>query len=377
MANDKDFVVNGPVVVGKDTKVTVGTITASAIDLSTGNYFDDTLAANTTYTISNAGAVQAFQLEVTGGAVGYDLGSASYDSKSFSVASQSTDPVSIVFNDTGTKFFLLQINGSVYQYSLSTAWDVSTSSYDSISFNPTPQATNPYALEFANSGTKMYVQDYYGPVYEYTLSTAYDLSTASYSSNTYDPTQISTQGYGITFNTDGTKFYAASASEDAVFQYTLSTAYNISTATYDSKSMSVAGEDTSPYDIRFNEDGTKLFVLGLTNDTVYQYNLSTAYDVSTGTYSSISFSVTSQDNDPRGMGFGNNGTKMYIAGRTNDTIYQYSTATDVTLTWPSSIEWAAGIAPAAPANGETDVFTFTTDDGGTTYTGVKSIDNAS
>jgi hypothetical protein len=48
-----------------------------------------------------------------------------------------------------------------------------------------------------------------------------------------------------------------------------------------------------------------------------------------------------------------------------------------TLTWPSSIEWAGGIAPAAPANGETDVFTFTTDDSGTTYTGVKSIDNAS
>jgi hypothetical protein len=66
MANDKDFLVNGPVVVGKDTKVTVGSITASDIDLSTGNYFADTLAANTTYTLSNAGAVQAFQLEVTG-----------------------------------------------------------------------------------------------------------------------------------------------------------------------------------------------------------------------------------------------------------------------------------------------------------------------
>lgn len=66
MANDKDFVVNGPVVVGKDTKVTVGSIAAGTVDLSTGNYFDDTLAANTTYTISNAGAVQAFQLEVTG-----------------------------------------------------------------------------------------------------------------------------------------------------------------------------------------------------------------------------------------------------------------------------------------------------------------------
>jgi len=66
MANNKDFLVNGPVVIGKDTKVTVGSITSSDIDLATGNYFADTLAANTTYTISNAGAVQAFQLEVTG-----------------------------------------------------------------------------------------------------------------------------------------------------------------------------------------------------------------------------------------------------------------------------------------------------------------------
>ena len=66
MANNKDFLVNGPVVIGKDTKVTVGSITSSDIDLATGNYFADTLAANTTYTISNAGDVQAFQLEVTG-----------------------------------------------------------------------------------------------------------------------------------------------------------------------------------------------------------------------------------------------------------------------------------------------------------------------
>ena len=66
MANDKDFVVNGPVAIGKDTKVTVGSITSGDIDLSTGNYFADTLAANTTYTISNAGDAQSFQLEVTG-----------------------------------------------------------------------------------------------------------------------------------------------------------------------------------------------------------------------------------------------------------------------------------------------------------------------
>jgi hypothetical protein len=44
-------------------------------------------------------------------------------------------------------------------------------------------------------------------------------------------------------------------------------------------------------------------------------------------------------------------------------------STTVTLTWPSSVDWPDGIAPAAPANGATDVYTFCTRDGGTTYYG--------
>ena len=40
-----------------------------------------------------------------------------------------------------------------------------------------------------------------------------------------------------------------------------------------------------------------------------------------------------------------------------------------TITWPSSVEWPSGAAPAAPASGETDVYTFFTTDGGSTYYG--------
>ncbi len=66
MANTKDFVVKNAVEVSKDVKGTVGTITASDVDLNTGNYFVDTLAANTTYTFSNPGSVQTFIMEITG-----------------------------------------------------------------------------------------------------------------------------------------------------------------------------------------------------------------------------------------------------------------------------------------------------------------------
>ena len=47
-----------------------------------------------------------------------------------------------------------------------------------------------------------------------------------------------------------------------------------------------------------------------------------------------------------------------------------------TLLWPSSVEWAGGTAPDAPASGETDIYVFWTRDGGTTWYGVQSIDAA-
>ena len=46
----------------------------------------------------------------------------------------------------------------------------------------------------------------------------------------------------------------------------------------------------------------------------------------------------------------------------------------VTVTWPASVDWSGGTAPDAPASGETDVFVFYTQDGGTTYYGVQSGD---
>lgn len=41
----------------------------------------------------------------------------------------------------------------------------------------------------------------------------------------------------------------------------------------------------------------------------------------------------------------------------------------VTITWPASVDWAYGASPDAPASGETDVYVFYTQDGGTTYYG--------
>ena len=264
---------------------------------------------------------------VVSASVGYSLSSAVYDSVSFSVASQETGPQDIAFNSDGTKMYVIgTISDSVHQYSLSTAFDVSTASYDSVNFSVSSQDTAPLGLTFNNDGTKMYVVgNTSDSIYQYSLSTGFDLSTASYDSVSFTVSSQDTGPDGITFNSDGTKMYIIGFSNDSVFQYSLSTSFDLSTASYDSVSFSVSSQDTIPDGITFNSDGTKMYILGLSGDDVNQYTLSTAFDLSTASYDSVSFTISSQETSPSGLVFNNDGTKMYVVGTQNDKVYQYST----------------------------------------------------
>lgn len=108
MANDQDFILKNALEVGKDTKVTLGTITSGTVDLSTGNYFAQTLAANTTYTFSNPGTVQSFQMEITGASTFTITWPASVDwpfgATPASPGSGQTDLFTFVTDDGGTSY---------------------------------------------------------------------------------------------------------------------------------------------------------------------------------------------------------------------------------------------------------------------------------
>ena len=358
---------------------TGSTLATATFDTSTGNYFTHTPSADAEYGFSNAGAVQTFQLEVTGAVNGYKLSGAAYDSVSFSVSGQDTSPLDLTFNNDGTKMYIVgNANDRLYQYSLSTAYDLSTASYDSISFSVSSQDTGPSDMIFNSDGTKMYVVGFINDnIYQYSLTTAYALNTASYDSVSLSLAAQDSFPAGVAFNNNGTKMYIVGGGNDAVYQYSLSTAFDLSTASYDSVSLSISGQDTNPRGIVFNSTGTKMYMVGISSLSVHQYSLSTAFDLSTASYDSVNFSVSSQDNTPSGMAFNTDGTKMYVVGFGNDSVYQYSTGSAYTITWDADIQWAGGTAPDSPAANEKDLYTITTDDGGTTYVGVQSGDNFS
>ncbi len=262
----------------------------------------------------------------------WDVSTASYDSKSFSVSAQETSPHGLFFKSDGTKFYVVgSTSDTVYQYSCSTAWDVSTASYDSKSFSVAGQETSSTGLFFKSDGTAFYIVGQINrTVYQYSCSTAWDISTAAYANKAFSvATQLALETLtGICFKSDGTKLYILGANLRIVYQYTCSIAWDVSTnSTYDSKSFSVNVQDPNPADVQFKDDGTKFYILGDTNNTVYQYSCATSWDVSTASYDTKSFSVAGQETNPNGLFFKSDGTKFYIVGGINRTVYQYSCAT--------------------------------------------------
>jgi len=365
---------------------TVGSVSGNAtLDLTSGNVFNHTPTANTTFVLSNppaSGTAQGFTLALTGANVasGYDIANASYDNKSFSTSSQDNSSLTgLAFKSDGTKMYALtQNNFSVYQYSLSTAWDVSTASYDSVSFAVHTGYTGLADLRFKPDGTKFYVLDTgFDVVRQYSLSTAWDLSTASFDNVTFSVQTQDSSPRVLDFKPDGTKMFYGGATSETVYEYDLSTAWDISTASYSNKSFSTATQDSQLYGMTFNSSGTKMFTGGGSNDSIFQYSLSTAWDISTASYDSVSFSITSQSSYGNALNFKPDGTKLYLSSKFSNAVHQYSTGdapSAATIAYPSSVEFAGGTAPDAPAAGETDILTFYTSDGGTTYQGFKAGD---
>jgi hypothetical protein len=249
-------------------------------------------------------------------------------------------------------------NARIFEYDLSTAYDLSTISYNSVNLSVSGQDTALRDVKFNTDGTKMYVVGHTSDrVHQYSLSTAFDLSTASYDSVSFDVSSQATFPNGLAFNNDGTKMYIVDDTTDDVFQYTLSTAFDLSSASYDSVSFAV-GQDSRLRNIAFNATGTKMFITGRDNNKVFQYSLSTAFDLSTVSYDNIATDAIGSSLS--GIAFNPLGTVMFVVSAA--IAYQYTVGSVTTITLPNSIE-DTELVPLEPDKRIN--YTFATADSGT------------
>ena len=190
----------------------------------------------------------------------------------------------IAFSNDGRKVFLAergrQTHKGIEEFTLSAAYDITTArSAGTVTLN-----NQVSSVTFSNDGFKMFVsfEEFSGmsKVEEYTLPEAFDLSN-SQKRHTYDfginrdraPEFV----FDIEFSADGHKMFVVGSSK-RVFEYSLTTAFDLKTISYNARSEFLMGK--SPLvGITLSPNGDKMFVTSAEDKLVHEYALSTPFDV--------------------------------------------------------------------------------------------------
>lgn len=256
--------------------------------------------------------------------VSQDISSAGAVEASFDVSTEETVPTDVKFKSDGTKLYIIGMNSDqVRQYPLSTAWDISSAGAVEASFSVNSEEQQPQGLFFKSDGTKLFVV---GPqsdqVHEYALATPWDVSTAGAVAASFSVAGEDTSPQGLSFKADGTKLYVIGVSSGQIHQYPLSSVWDISTAGAVEASFDVTTEENDPRGLAFLSQGSKLYVIGASSDSIHQYELTTPWDISTAGEVEDSFDVSSEELVPQGVHLKFDGTKLYIVGQSQN-VRQY------------------------------------------------------
>jgi hypothetical protein len=172
---------------------------------------------------------------------------------------------------------------------------------------------------------------------------------------------------------DGYQTFAAAGVADAdVVRYVIEdgTAWEIGTGTYTASGTTLSRTvvESSNADAAINLTGTAVVFVGAVEADLREERVGSisgaTLDLSTGTVFSDAPAT-----DP---------TYVFSNPPASGTAYGFTLkvtpSATVTITWPASVKWPSGTAPDAPADGETSVFVFYTQDGGTQWFGFLAGD---
>ena len=256
-----------------------------------------------------------------GTALDYSIENITDDGVSFLISGQVTFGYGIETKPDGTRFYV-QDATAVSEYTM-TAGDVTSAAYQTPDKTIAAGGGTSRGFTLADNGTKAYSSNTVERQDRYSLSTAYDLSTMSATNQNHVMTDEVANIDDIAISPDGTKYWLLA--EEHIWQYTLSTAWDLTSETYDGVNIDFTaflggGQGT---DIEFSPDGKKLLVLKVVGQ-VYQYSLPTAWDITGATKDTFEYDWRGTDVFCWGLKYTNNGTQLLIQGYDTDRVYQFS-----------------------------------------------------
>jgi hypothetical protein len=240
-------------------------------------------------------------------------------------ASGSPVPRGIAFSPTGEKMYVVDSNNrGVYEFVLSTPWHIKTAVFNAV-FSASTYLTAANVVKISPDGTKFYIQSIDDSVYQFSMSTPWNITTAAYVKS-HSFTAQGTNFVGMDISTDGSKVYMLNGNSESpwqLYEYSLSTSWDIATASY-VRSFTSSINPAAASRLEFNSIGDVVVISGY-DGILYQYELSTPWNISTMAFSNNLYDASTELGGTtaiRNFTYEPNGFKMYI-GNGNGTIYQY------------------------------------------------------
>lgn len=252
-----------------------------------------------------------------------NISSITYSGNTLNFSSQASEPRSFDLSKSGTRIYVADTNGnSVYQYNLSTPNSLSSASYSGLSFPIGGQDTTVRGIDVTNEGNTLYMHgNDTNNMHQYSLSTSWEINSASTTGNTF--ALGTTGGRNMVTGKSGTRIYVPDISSNGVLQYDISTPYDLSSTVTQSKSLDTSTLMGNPVGIDFQTDGLRMFVSDNTTNAIYQYSLGSAWEIDTAVYDNVSFSFSNETSSILGHRFSDDGTKLFVLDFNADIILEY------------------------------------------------------
>lgn len=258
---------------------------------------------------------------------GYE-GQVDLSSKTSSFDSTALD---ITFKPDGTKVYVANYtpaNRSIAEFSLSTAWDLSTATLQTDQNLSGTLPSGPTTARFSSDGTKMYCSAS-SVIYQFNLSTAWDISTQSYSGNSFDVgASVAGSFRDFDLRPGETEIFIVNtdASND-IYRFDFGTAQDISTLQNGVLQHTMLSENSDVRKIQLSPDGLRVWLYS--SVWVLQGDLSTAYDMTTLTINSgFGTSLVQSSRKTHDKGFVGGGYIFIPGDNTNDDYDRYTLTGD-------------------------------------------------
>ena len=232
--------------------------------------------------------------------------------------------------------------GQVTQYSLSTPFDISTatktSQTDLLGSDDSSVLKYPHAIEFKPDGTKMFVTagDAVASVYQYNLTTPWDSSSAEFEARHNEGRTDVKHLRTLAFKPDGTRMFVGGKDDPSttgkIKQFTLTNPWDLSSGVSDAGLSDDLGDaEPNLRNAQFDPNGSILYIGGNDNDNIHKFTLSTAWDVTSISSSFTTFDLNSGFSQMRGFIFVAGFTRLYVVddASTTSTILEYSPSCSV------------------------------------------------